>query len=136
MHRPKLGLVALALLPTLAACSAAQSDPVPYPAEDGAYYQIYEQDGATVLQVARVSNGKTVTVQGELPAGASLGSPTVPVRVSLGTCGPYNVINATHASANPLGQDEHRLMLVEAVAGGSGNCEITPMPSSVLRVGA
>ena len=136
MYRKNLGLVALALLPTLAACSAGQSEPVPYPAEDGAYYQIYQQDGAAVLQVARVSGGRTFKAEGILPTGAGIGSMTTPVQVVFGECGRFNVISVVHAGANPTGQQAQRLHLIEAVAGSARKCDLHPMPSSVVRVGA
>lgn len=124
------------LLTLLAACDSSPTGPTAYPTKDGAYFQTYQDAGEPVIEIARVAGGKAVSVKGVLPSGAGLGLAVGMVDVDFNECGRYKLMNATHASANPTGQQAQRLGLIEARPGGNRDCPLKPMPSVITRVQA
>lgn len=136
MHYSNKSLFCFAMATVLAGCENSSTAPAIYPSEDGAYFQTYQDAGEPVIEIARVAGGKAVSVKGVLPSGAGLGLAVGMVDVDFNECGRYKLMNATHASANPTGQQAQRLGLIEARPGGNRDCPLKPMPSVITRVQA
>ncbi|MDX1366898.1 hypothetical protein [Pseudomonas sp.] len=136
MCYPKKFLFCFAMATVLAGCENSSTAPANYPSEDGVYFQTYQETGGPVIEIARVAGGKIVTIKSVLPGGAGLGLAVGMVDVDFNECGRYKLMNATHDSANPTGQQAQRLGLIETRPGGNRDCPLKPMPSVITRVQA